>query len=124
MEIEKPSRRRRNHTEEFKQAVITACCEAGASVAGIALANELNANQVPRWMRERGIEPPSRSLPVRSTSPERGAEPAFVAVPIPPIGSGTPDIRIEVRRGNTAVKIEWPGQAASDCAAWLRDWLR
>ena len=33
MEIEKPSRRRRNHTEEFKQAVITACCEAGASVA-------------------------------------------------------------------------------------------
>lgn len=39
MEIEKPSRRRRNHTEEFKQAVITACCEAGASVAGIALAN-------------------------------------------------------------------------------------
>ena len=38
MEIEKPSRRRRNHTEEFKQAVIATCCEAGASVAGIALA--------------------------------------------------------------------------------------
>lgn len=124
MEIEKPSRRRRNHTEEFKQAVIAACCEAGASVAGISLANELNANQVRRWMRERGIEPPSRSLPARSTSLERGAEPAFVPVPIPPIVSGTPDIRIEVRRGNTAVKIEWPGQAASDCAAWLRDWLR
>ena len=124
MEIEKPSRRRRNHTEEFKQAVIAACCEAGASVAGIALANELNANQVRRWMRERGIEPPSRSLPVRSISSECGAEAAFVAVPIPPIISGTPDIRIEVRRGHTAVKIEWPGQAASDCAAWLRDWLR
>ena len=70
MEIEKPSRRRRNHTEEFKQAVIAACCEVGASVAGIALANELNANQVRRWMRERGIEPPSRSLPVRSISAE------------------------------------------------------
>ena len=27
-------------------------------------------------------------------------------------------------RVNTAVKIEWPVQAASDCAAWLRDWLR
>lgn len=124
MEIEKPSRRRRNHTEEFKQAVITACCEAGASVAGIALANELNANQVRRWMRERGIEPPSRSLPVRSMSSECGTEPAFVPVPIPPVVSAIPDIRIEVRRGNTAVKIEWPGQAASDCAAWLRDWLR
>lgn len=65
MEIEKPSRRRRSHTEEFKQAVIYACCEAGASVAGIALANELNANQVGRWMRERGVEPPSRSLQAR-----------------------------------------------------------
>lgn len=124
MEIEKPSRRRRNHTEEFKQAMIAACCEAGASVAGIALANEVNANQVRRWMRERGIEPPSRSLPVRSISAERDAEPAFVPVPIPPIAAKIPDIRIEVRRGNTAVKIEWPGQAASDCAAWLRDWLR
>jgi len=120
MEIEKPSRRRRNHTEEFKQAMIAACCETGASVAGIALANELNANQVRRWMRERGIEPPSRSLPVLSTT----AEPAFVPVPMPPIVSSVPDIRIEVRRGNTTVKIEWPGQAASDCAAWLRDWLR
>jgi len=125
MEIEKPSRRRRTHPEEFKQAVIAACGEAGASVAGIALANSVNANQVRRWMRERGIEPPSRSLPVRSISPERGVELAFVPVPIPPpIVSGIPDIRIEVQRGHTALKIEWPGQAASDCAAWLRDWLR
>ena len=124
MEIEKPSRRRRNHTEEFKQAIVAACCEPCASVAGIALANEVNANQVRRWMRERGIEPPSRSLPVRSNLPERGTEPAFVPVPIPSIAAKIPDIRIEVRRGNTAVKIEWPGQAANDCAAWLRDWLR
>lgn len=124
MEIEKPGRRRRNHTAEFKQAVIAACREAGASVAGIALANSVNANQVRRWMRERGIEPPSRSLPARSISAEHGVEPAFVPVPMPPIVSNIPDIRIEVRRGNTVAKIECPGQAANDCAAWLRDWLR
>jgi transposase len=124
MEVEKPSRRRRKHAEEFKQAVIAACCEDGASVAGVALANGLNANQVRRWMRERGIEPPSRRLPARLISPEPSAEPTFVSVPMPPIASNLPDIRIEVRRGNTAVKIEWPGQAASDCASWLRDWLR
>jgi len=124
MEVKKQNRRRRTHSEGFKQAVIAACCEAGASIAGIALANELNANQVRRWMRERGIEPPSRNLSVRSISSECGTEPAFLAVPIPPLASAPPDIRIEVRRGNTAVKIEWPGQAASDCAAWLRDWLR
>jgi hypothetical protein len=33
MEIQKPSRRRRYHPEAFKQAVIAACCEPGASVA-------------------------------------------------------------------------------------------
>ena len=124
MEAKKQNRRRRTHAEEFKQAVIAACCESGASVAGVALANSVNANQVHRWMRERGIELPRRRLPERPISAERSAEPAFVPVPIPPFVSSIPDIRIEVRRGNTAVKIEWPGQAAVDCAAWLRDWLR
>lgn len=60
MEVKKPSRQRRSHKEEFKQAVVEACCEPGVSVAGIALANGVNANQVRRWMRERGLTPPSR----------------------------------------------------------------
>ena len=48
MEIGKPARRRRTHTEEFKQGVLAACRDTGASVAGVALANGLNANQVRR----------------------------------------------------------------------------
>ncbi|MBK8318304.1 MAG: transposase [Betaproteobacteria bacterium] len=74
MEIQKPGRRRRHHSEEFKQAVIEACCEPGASVAGIAMANGRNANQVRRWMRERGIEPPKRRerKSSRRRSPHRG----------------------------------------------------
>jgi transposase len=35
-----------------------------------------------------------------------------------------PDIRIELRRGATTIAIAWPGQAAGECAAWLREWLR
>ncbi len=122
MEIQKPSRRRRYHPEEFKQAVIEACCEPGASVAGIALANGVNANQVRRWMRERGVEPPTRriAMPVLETAPA----PAFVQVPMAAAMPTLGDIRIEVRRGNMAIKVEWPVQAASDCATWLRDWLR
>jgi hypothetical protein len=34
------------------------------------------------------------------------------------------DICIELRRGATTVTIRWPAQAAGDCAAWLREWLR
>ena len=122
MEIQKPSRRRRHHPEAFKQAVIEACCEPGASVAGIAMANGVNANQVRRWMRERGIEPPTRrvAMPVLEATPA----PAFVQLPIAPAMPTLGDIRIEVCRGNTAIKVEWPVQASGDCAAWLRDWLR
>lgn len=119
MGIQKPIRRRRHHREEFKQAVIAACCEPGASVAGIAMANEVNANQVRRWMRERGIEAPTRRLPML-----KEMAPAFVPVPIAPATPESPAIRIEIRRGNAAIKIDWPTHAAGACATWLRDWLR
>ena len=124
MEIQKPSRRRRYHPEEFKQAVIEACCELGASVAGIAMANGVNANQVRRWMRERGIEPPTRRVPMSVIEAAPGTAPAFVQLPLTPAESASHDIRIEIRRGNAAIKVDWPVQASGDCAAWLRDWLR
>ena len=122
MEIQKLSLSRRHHPEAFKLAVIEACCEPGASVAGIAMANGVNANQVRRWMRERGVEPPARrvAMPVLEATPA----PAFVQLPMAPAMPTLGDIRIEVRRGNTAIKVEWPVQASGDCAAWLRDWLR
>ncbi len=124
MEIQKPSRRRRHHPEEFKQAVIEACCEPGASVAGIAMANGVNANQVRRWLRERGIEVPKRRMLMPAAQPVPGTAPEFVQLPFTRVAPASPDIRIEIRRGNTAIKVDWPVQAAGECAAWLRDWLR
>lgn len=124
MEIEKPLRRRRNHREEFKQAVIAACREPGASVAGIALANGVNANQVRRWMRERGVEPPRRRLATQTVGAMVEAPTGFIPLRMAPALSESPPIRIEVRRGNTGIKIDWPVSAAGDCAVWLRDWLR
>ena len=97
MEIQKPSRRRRHHPEAFKQAVIEACCEPGASVAGIAMANSVNANQVRRWMRERGIEPPTRRVPMPVLDTAPATAPAFVQLPMSP-ATASGDIRIEIRR--------------------------
>ena len=34
------------------------------------------------------------------------------------------DIRIELRRGATAMTIRWPLSAAAACAGWLREWLQ
>lgn len=124
VEIQKPGRRRRHHAESFKVAVIEACCEAGASVAGIALANGVNANQVRRWMRERGIEPSTRRVPMPATEATPAMSPAFVPLSFSPDELASRDIRIEIRRGNSAIKIDWPVQASGDCAAWLRDWLK
>jgi hypothetical protein len=49
--------------------------------------------------------------------------PSFVplALTAPPIDG---DIRIELQRNGTTVKVVWPAAAARDCAAWLGDWLR
>ena len=84
------------------------------------MANGLNANQVRRWMRERGIEPPSRRI-TQAAQLAEPVEPGFVQVQLPPMVE--PMIRLEVQRGAARVKLEWPVQAASACGAWLRDWL-
>ena len=109
------------HSEAFKRSVVSACCELGVSVAGIALANGLNANQVHRWMRECGIEPPSRRK-ADSAAFTALAEPGFVPVQVAPAAEA-PVIRLEAQRGNARVKLEWPLEAAEACGAWLREWL-
>ena len=87
------------------------------------MANSVNANQVRRWMRERGIEPPTRRVAMRVLETAPAVAPAFVQLPLAP-AAASGDIRIEIRRGNTAIKVDWPVQASGDCAAWLRDGLR
>ena len=86
------------HSEAFKQSVVAACREPGVSVAGVALANGLNANQVHRWMRERGIAPPSRRKPACAERTGLVAEPGFVPVQVAP-SVEPPVIRLEAQRG-------------------------
>jgi transposase-like protein len=120
MNLTKPRRIRRTHSEAFKQSLIEACNEPGASVAGVALSNGINANQLRRWMRERGIEPPALScLPLRMESSEPMG--GFVPVQLPP--SLDAPIRLELRKGAAALTVEWPASSAAACGAWLREWL-
>ncbi|MDX9717461.1 MAG: transposase [Thauera sp.] len=123
MDVVIPCRTRRTHSEAFKQSVNSACSETGVSVAGVALANGLNANQVRRWMRERGVEPPSRRRCEAVTVSVAAA--GFVPVALTPAPEPVPMpvIRLDVQRGAARVKIEWPVEAAGACGAWLRDWL-
>lgn len=63
-------------------AYVSACREPDISVSGVALANGLNANQVHRWMRERGVEPAQAGL--RTQCVGRAG---------PYVGAGRPRIR-------------------------------
>jgi len=114
MDAPRPARRRR-YSAELKAEVLAQCDAAGVSVAKVAMARGINANVVHRWRQlARGggteVAPP-------------GCE--FVPVPLvaPPRPESDSEIRIELRRGATAMTIRWPVSAAGECAAWLRAWL-
>ena len=119
-------RQRRRHSPEFKASVIEACRRPGVSIAAIALANGLNANMLRKWVIE------AEGLGAFSETKQRqvvaGAEAQFIALAPPaanvPPSSTQAEIRIEVQRGSTAIKVSWPSEAAAACGAWLRELLR
>ena len=112
---------RRKHSAELRSRVLAECAQPGASVAGVALAHGLNANLVHKW-RQSGAagSVPTSLAQVSKSSGE------FVALALSPQGAGVSpgDIRIELRRGATAMSIHWPVQCSAACAAWLREWLK
>jgi transposase len=115
-------RRRRRHSAEFKASVIGECLRPGVSIAAVALAHGLNANMLRKWVidaEHKGVRPAAAPVPVANVP----MPPSFVPLALhAPAVEG--DIRIELQRNGTTVKVVWPAAAARDCAAWLSDWLR
>ena len=131
--IELPSRRtRRRHAPEFRERVVQACRQPGVSIAAVALANGLNANMVRKWVIDAEVMParaPTADLdgpaPVGdkpTPNPPASFLPLAIRAPAAPVP--VDEIRIELQRGATAIKVTWPSTAAADCAAWLRELLR
>lgn len=117
-------RRRRQHSAEFKAKVVSACRKPGVSIAAVALANRLNANLLRRWVV---AEERAKPIATVSAAPARLPVENGTFIPIQVASSGVTagrEIRIELRRGATVVKVDWPLAAAADCAAWLRELLR
>jgi transposase len=122
-------RTRRRHAPQFRAQVVSACLQPGVSLAAVALANGLNTNMVRRWVKEHreGIgsvvavaDKNGQSQVERAPAPTQ-----FVAVAVAEeaaLPGG--EIRLEVRRGETAVHITWPLAQAGACAQWLWQWLR
>jgi transposase len=93
-------------------------------MAAVAMAHGINANLLRRWVCERATSPNQVSLAETS---KPAVSNAFIPLTLPvAIASepAAPEIRIELQRGATAVKINWPTSAASECVNWLRELLR
>ena len=130
---------RRRHSDELKAKALAACEEPGASISGVALGHGLNTNLVRKWRSGRGVKRAGTAItPAASgTVPAAlGAAPEFVAVemPAPPRTAARAAveamaaapmseslIQIELRRGPLHLSVRWPGAAAQDCRAWLRE---
>lgn len=121
-------RRWRQHSAEFKASIIAACAQPGISIAAVALANGLNAGMLRRWVAETpggSHAPPAnraRSAADHASASAGMAAPGFVPLSLPP-PRGEP-ICIKVQRNGTSIKVNWPIDAAADCASWLRQLLR
>ena len=113
-------RRRRTHSVEFKAQVVAACILPGVSIAATAMTHGVNANLERRWV----IEAERRGGGALATTASSAVPIAFVPVQLPPAEAALADIRIELRRGPIAISVSWPCEAASSCAAWLRELLR
>ena len=91
------------------------------------MAHGVNANLARRWIidtREAGREPAEmHRVGPEATAPKLALPPPFVAVSMPP-APALSEIRIELRRGTTAISVAWPTAAATECAAWMRELLR
>ena len=123
-----PSRGRRRHTDEFKAQVVAACLRPGVSIAGVALANGLNANLCRTWVQTHR-ERQTGGVPARLGREDR-AELARRSPPtLVPVTLRTDDvpscggIQIEIRRQETVFKITWPASEVAACAQWLREVL-
>ena len=112
-------RRRREHSAEFKAQVVAACSAPGVSIAAVAMANGVNANLARRWVVNAERRNGAQLATTASVAPM-----AFVPLGLPPATPAPGDIRIELRRGATAIQLSWPCAAASECAAWMRELLR
>ncbi len=110
---------RRPHSAELRARVLAECLQPGASVARVAMTHGLNANLVHKWRR--AAEAAKARPAARAVT--QGDAGAFISLAMPPhaAAAALPDIRIELRRGATAMTITWPSAASADCAAWIRE---
>ena len=98
-------------------------------MSGIALAHQLNANLVRRWVKEQRAGAPrgtGAERPREVIGPRGETRPATL-IPVEIVSEATPVaglIEVEIRRLGWRVQVRWPVASAQTCADWLGGLLR
>ena len=90
---------RRTHPLEFKRSAVAASNQPGASIAGVAMAHGINANQLHKWRRQWQMSKPAvaapKMLPVTISS---------VPEPVPTLQAPEGSIDIQFPRARLSVR--------------------
>ena len=92
---------RRTHRLEFKQSAVEASRQAGASIAGVAMAHGINANQLHKWRRQFPGALTTVALSVPSLLP-------VTVIPDQPMQSSADDSplgRIDIELGRARISL-------------------
>lgn len=112
--------KRRQYSPEVKAEVVAACKRSDQPVSIVAQAHGVGASEARRWVREaqrcEGVAPLDAS--------RAPAVPGFAPVQLASAPAQAKDIRLELSHRGFTVSVSWPCEAASDCAAWMRELLR
>ena len=113
---------RRHHGQELKRTVLDEC-DAGGSVASVAMAQGFNANLVHKWRR---LEQCNVVAAVAPPIPAQTFIPLVIASSTvnSPTCAEPRELRLELRRGAIVATIKWPMSASAECAGRLRELLR
>ena len=89
----------------------------------MALERSMNANVLRRWVVAAEREEGNPAAPARALAPLAApAKQSFVPVSMGSKAEGT--VRIEVRRGNLTVNVQWPASGMHECSIWLHEVLK
>ena len=113
------------YSDEFKANAVASCMRPGMSMTAVAMANGVNANLMRRWVRAAEMHPGAGLPNALPALDRRVAETTAAFIPMQlPAKTAAADIRIELRRGAMSISVAWPAEAATECAAWMRELLR
>lgn len=117
-------RRRGRYSDEFKRQVMVACKQPGVSTAAVALANGLNANLLRRWISDSTLAGKPGAARQPSKAVGLPSQTQFIPLALQAHGAAPANIQLELQRGGTTVRVQWPVACAVECAAWTREVLK